>query len=111
MEIQPILLTLRRSKTGAILVAAQVALTLAIVCNALFVVKARLATVDRPSGAKEDEVFQIQYAAAGEIEDRKGMQQADIAALRAIPGVKAVAAVNSFPVSTSGWGMGVTVDG
>jgi putative ABC transport system permease protein len=111
MEIQPILLALRRSKTGAILVAAQVALTLAIVCNALFVVKARLATVDRPSGAAEDEVFQIQYAAAGEIEDRKGMQRADLEALRAIPGVKAVAAVNSFPVSTSGWGMGVTLDG
>jgi putative ABC transport system permease protein len=111
MEIQPILLALRRSKTGAILVAAQVALTLAIVCNALFVVKARLATVDRPSGVAEDEVFQIQYAAAGEIEDRKGMQQADIQALRAIPGVKEVAAVNSFPVSSSGWGMGVTRDG
>ena len=111
MEIQPILLTLRRSKTGAILVAAQVALTLAIVCNALFVVKARLATVDRPTGVAEDEVFQIQYAAAGEIEDRKGMQRADLDALRAIPGVKAAAAINSFPASTSGWGMGVDVDG
>ncbi len=111
MEIQPILLALRRSKTGAILVAAQVALTLAIVCNALFVVKARLATANRPSGAAEDEVFQIQYAAAGVIEDRKGMQQADIQALRAIPGVKAVAAINSIPVSTSGWGMGIDLDG
>lgn len=111
MDIQPILLTLRRSKTGAILVAAQVALTLAIVCNALFVVKARLATANRPSGAAEDEVFQIQYAAAGVIEDRKGMLQADLQALRAIPGVKAVAAVNSIPVSTSGWGMGIDLDG
>jgi putative ABC transport system permease protein len=111
MEIQPILLALRRSKTGAILVAAQVALTLAIVCNALFVVKARLDTVDRPTGVDEDEVFQIQYAAAGEIEDRKGMQRADLEALHAIPGVKAVAAVNSFPASTSGWGMGVTLEG
>lgn len=111
MEIQPILLALRRSKTGAILVAAQVALTLAIVCNALFVVKARLATANRPSGVAEDEVFQIQYAAAGEIEDRKGMQQADIQALKSIPGVKAVAAVNSIPVSTSGWGFGITREG
>ncbi len=111
MEIQPILLALRRSKTGAILVAAQVALTLAIVCNALFVVKARLATANRPSGAAEDEVFQIQYAAVGVFEDRKGMQRTDLDALRAIPGVKAAAAVNSMPVSTSGWGMGVTLEG
>lgn len=110
MEIQPILLALRRSKTGAILVAAQVALTLAIVCNGLFVVKARLATANRPSGAQEDEVFQIQYAAAGEIEDRKGMQQADLQALRAIPGVKKVAAINSMPVSSSGWFTGLTLD-
>jgi putative ABC transport system permease protein len=56
-------------------------------------------------------VFQIQYAAAGEIEDRRGMQRADIEALRAIPGVEAVAAVNSFPVSSSGWGMSVSLDG
>ena len=111
MEIQPILLALRRSKTGAILVAAQVALTLAIVCNALFVVKARLATANRPSGVAEDEVFQIMYAAAAEIDDRKGMQQADLQALRSIPGVKKVAAINSMPVSTSGWGMGMTLDG
>lgn len=110
MEIQPILLALRRSKTGAILVAAQVALTLAIVCNALFVVKARLATASRPSGVDEDDVFQMQYVAATEVDDRKGMMQADLQALRAVPGVKAVAAVNSFPLSTSGWGMGITVD-
>lgn len=110
MEIQPILLALRRSKTGAILVAAQVALTLAIVCNALFVVKARLATASRPSGVDEDDVFQMQYVAAAEVDDRKGMLQADLDALRAIPGVKAVAAVNSFPLSTSGWGMGITLD-
>lgn len=110
MEIQPILLALRRSKTGAILVAAQVALTLAIVCNALFVVKARLATANRPSGVDEDDVFQMQYVAAAGIDDRKGMQRADLDALRAIPGVKAVAAINSFPLSTSGWGMGITLD-
>lgn len=110
MEIQPILLALRRSKTGAILVAAQVALTLAIVCNALFVVKARLETATRPSGVAEDDVFQMQYVAAAEIDDRKGMQEADLQALRAIPGVAHVAAINSFPLSTSGWGMGITVD-
>jgi len=74
-------------------------------------VKARLATANRPSGAAEDQVFQIQYAAAGVIEDRKGMQQADLQALRAIPGVEAVAAINSIPVSSSGWGMGIDLDG
>lgn len=110
MEMHPILSALFRSKTGAILVAAQVALTLAIVCNALFVVEARLATAKRPSGVDEDNVFQLQYAGAGTIDDREAMLQKDLEVLRAIPGVRHAASVNSIPISTSGWGMGVTLD-
>jgi putative ABC transport system permease protein len=109
MEIQPIVSALLRSKTGAVLVAAQVALTLAIVCNALFVVNARLATADRPSGVDEASVFHILYLAAGDIDDRKAMMQRDLETLRALPGVTAVAEVNSMPLSTSGSYFGVTV--
>ena len=109
--MHPILSALFRSKTAAMLVAAQVALTVAIVCNALFVVQARLATANRPSGVDEDNVFQLMYAGAGEIEDRAAMMQKDLEVLRAIPGVTYAADVNSFPISTSGWGMGISVDG
>jgi putative ABC transport system permease protein len=109
MEIQPIVSALLRSKTGAVLVAAQVALTLAIVCNALFVVNARLATADRPSGVDEKSVFRIFYLAASDIDDRAAMMQRDLEVLRAIPGVDAVASINSMPLSTSGSHFGVTV--
>jgi putative ABC transport system permease protein len=109
MEMHPILTALLRSKTGAILVAAQVALTLAIVCNAIFVVEARLATAKRPSGVDEDNVFQLMYAGAGEIDDREAMVQKDIEVLRGIPGVAHAASINSIPISTSGWGMGLTL--
>ncbi|HUS65117.1 MAG TPA: FtsX-like permease family protein [Kofleriaceae bacterium] len=108
--MHPILSALLRSKTAAILVAAQVALTVAIVCNALFVVQARLATANRPSGVDEDNVFELMFGGAGEIDDRAGMVARDLEILRGIPGVKHAAAVNSFPISTSGWGMGLTVE-
>lgn len=108
--ITPILHTMRRSKTGAVLVAMQIALTLAIVCNALFIVKARIAGANRTSGTAEDEVFQLLYAEIGEPTDPFPASQRDLEILRAIPGVKYAVDVNSFPLSRSGWGTGITLD-
>lgn len=58
MEIRPILSALMRSKTGAVLVAVQVAISLAILANALHIVNVRQAVAARPSGvAAENDVF------------------------------------------------------
>ena len=62
MEIRPILSSLLRNKTGALLIAAQVALSLAIVANALYIIKDRMDRVARPSGVS-DESTQITSAA------------------------------------------------
>jgi putative ABC transport system permease protein len=110
MHLHPILSALLRSKAGALVVAAQVALTIAIVCNALYVIDARLATASRPSGVDEANVFQVRLSGARTIEDRSGMVQADLAAMRAIPGVVAVAQVNSIPESDSGSYTGLSSD-
>ena len=110
MEIAPILQSMRRSKTGAVLVAMQIALTLAIVCNALFIVKARIAGAQRPSGVAENEVFQLLYAEIGERTDPFPASARDLQILRAIPGVKYAAEVNSIPLSRSGWGTGITLE-
>ena len=59
MEVRPILSAMRRSKTGAVLIATQVALTLAVSTNALYVVQDRLALASRPTGLVEDELFVI----------------------------------------------------
>lgn len=108
MEIRPILSALLRSKTGAILIAAQVALTLAIISNALFVVQQRLESATRPSGAIESNVFHITLSPIGEVDDVAAMQRADTAALRAIPGVAHAAWTNQVPMAQSGWGFGMT---
>ena len=101
MEIRPIISAMLRSKTGAILIAAQIALTLGILCNALYIVRDRLELADRPSGAAEDEVFVLSVSPFRKVDDVKGMQLEDEAALRRIPGVKAVTWTNQVPLGQS----------
>ena len=43
MELRPILSAMRRNKVGAILIGVQMAITLAILCNALFIIEQRIA--------------------------------------------------------------------
>ncbi|MCK7592111.1 ABC transporter permease [Pseudomarimonas salicorniae] len=106
MEIRPILSTLLRSKTAPLLIAAQVALTLAIVCNAVYIIKDRLATSSRPSGADESNSFVMAFSAARPIGDIESMQRRDLEALRGIPGVAAAAWTNQVPLGRSGWNTG-----
>ncbi len=53
MELHPILSAMRRNKVGAILIGVQMAITLAILCNALFIIEQRLALSKRPTGTDE----------------------------------------------------------
>jgi len=57
MEIRPILSALLRNKTGAVLIALQIALTLAIICNAVFIIHDRIVKMDRVSGFDEGNLF------------------------------------------------------
>ncbi len=107
MEILPILSAMRRNKVGAVLVAMQMALTLAILSNALFIIQQRLANSARPSGADEANVLAISNQWVGNPPDESAMVQADLAALRALPGVVDATVTNSYPLTNSGWGDGV----
>jgi putative ABC transport system permease protein len=101
MEIRPILSAMLRTKTGAILIAAQVALTLGILCNALYIVHDRLQLANRPSGTVENDLFVLSLSPFRKVTDVKGMQLEDEAALRKIPGVKAVTWTNQVPLGRS----------
>ena len=93
MEIRPIISTMLRNKTAPLLIAAQVALTLAIICNALYIIRDRLATAARPSGVDEQNVAHIRFYPHREIADLRGMQDRDMEAIRGIPGVIIVVSV------------------
>jgi putative ABC transport system permease protein len=109
MEILPILSAMRRNKVGAILVAMQMALTLAILCNALFIIQQRLANSARPSGADEANVLAISNQWVGNPPDESALEQVDLGALRALPGVIDATVTNSYPLTNSGWGDGVDI--
>ena len=105
MEIRPILSALMRSKTGAILVAVQVALSLAILANALHIVNVRQEVAARPSGvAAEGDVFHLlarNLRPLGHNEEM-ALQKRLAAAARAVPGVVSVAQVSQVPLSRNG---------
>ncbi len=106
MEIRPILSAMLRNKTAPLLIAAQVALTLAIVCNALYIIRDRLATAARPSGADENNVFEIRFYPHRTIPDILDMQRRDLEIIKAIPGVVSATWNNQVPLGQSGWNTG-----
>jgi putative ABC transport system permease protein len=114
MEIRPIFSSLLRNKTGALLIAAQVALSLAIVANALYIIRDRLQLAARPSGVvDESSLFHIGVAQLKDPESAEAkvaVQERSAQILRAIPGVASVAWTNQTPLSRSGWNMGLSLD-
>ena len=111
MEIGPIFSALRRNKVGALLIALQVALTLAIICNALFIISERMTFISRPSGMDEDNVFFIKnlWVGRGSNEENKSLLQTDLQALRSVAGVANVYSTNTLPLTNGGWSDGVNL--
>ncbi|MEO7209048.1 MAG: FtsX-like permease family protein [Steroidobacteraceae bacterium] len=107
MQFRPIISAMRRNKVGAILIAVQMAITLAILCNALFIIQQRIALSKRPTGADEANVVVLDNQWVGNPPDLIARQQADLAALRALPGVQDAYATNSVPLTDGGSSEGV----
>jgi putative ABC transport system permease protein len=109
MELIPIFAALRRNKVGAILVALQIALTLAVVANALVVIQHHWTDITRPSGLDEANVFSISNQWVKQTDDMPARTESDVAALRSLPGVVDAEATNSFPLSGRSWVNGISV--
>jgi putative ABC transport system permease protein len=109
MELRPILSAMRRNKVGAIIIAVQIAITLAILCNGLFIIQQRVTLSQRPTGTDEDNVFIINNQWVGNPPDLAARLQADLAGLRATPGVIDAFATNSYPLSNGGSSEGVNL--
>jgi putative ABC transport system permease protein len=109
MELRPILSTLRRHKTAAALIVLEIALSCAIICNAVFLIRERIARIDMPSGVAEREAVIINLTGIGTNQNAAALTREDLAALRAIPGVSAAASTNEVPFGNSSWNSGVTL--
>ncbi|MFC5740162.1 ABC transporter permease [Dyella tabacisoli] len=110
MDILPILSTLRRHKITALLVILEIALTCAIVCNAVFLVSQRLERIHMVSGVAEHELLEVELANIGPKADDSARTAEDLAALRQIPGVTSVASVNQLPFANSSNNSGIKID-
>lgn len=107
MEIRPILSTLMRHKTAATLIVLEIALTCAIICNALFMIGERITFVNEASGLAEDELVRIQITGIGNDENAAARTRTDLAALRGLPGVTGATVINQVPFTNSSWNSGV----
>lgn len=106
MSLHPILAALRRHKVATLLIVLQIALTLAVVSNALFIVRTRIVHLSRPTGTDEAHLFVIRNDWIGQpdVPHIDAQMRADLATLRGLPGVRDAFASEAYPLE-GGWGM------
>jgi putative ABC transport system permease protein len=106
MNVPVLLRTLRRSRTGPILIGLQIALTLMIVCNSMFIIQQYLRHMNSPTGIDEANVFTLTNAWL-KPDDLEARIKADLAAIRAMPGVVDAVATDSYPLA--GYGSAISI--
>ena len=102
MEIRPILSALLRNRTGAMLVGLQVAITLAVISNAFFIIEGRLEKINRPTGIASAELVFANSEGYTPDYQQVATLDGDLALLKGLAGVLAVTPINSVPLSGGG---------
>jgi putative ABC transport system permease protein len=85
-----------------VLVSLQIAITLAVLVNAVYIVKQRLDAISQPTGFDVESTFAIASAGFAHDFDFQANLDADLAYLRSVPGVIAATASNSVPMLGQG---------
>jgi putative ABC transport system permease protein len=101
-NLRPIASALWRNRTGAILVAFQIAIGLAVLVNAVYVVKQRVEKIGRPSGMDTANMIWVASAGFAKDYDYDASWREDIATLRGMPGVKTASLFSNIPLSGGG---------
>jgi putative ABC transport system permease protein len=101
LNIRPILSALLRNRTGAILVALQIALALAILVNATYIVKQRIEAINRPTGLDEANLFSIDAAGFTARYNYASSVREDLDYLRGLDGVVAATVTDNVPFSSN----------
>ncbi len=102
LETRPILSALLRNKTGAVLVALQIAITLALLVNAVSIVKMRIDRINRPTGIDDRNIFVVATEGFTSHFDFNASLHADLDYLRGLDGVVAATVSNAIPLSGGG---------
>jgi putative ABC transport system permease protein len=102
IPMRPILSALLRNRTGAVLVAIQIAIALAVLVNAVYIVKQRVDKIGRPTGMDTNNILVVSSSGFTRDYDIVAAIRNDLAYIRGVRGVTAATAVNSVPLSNGG---------
>lgn len=91
-----------RGRVAVALVGLQIAITVAVLCNAISIVHQRLARSARPSGTDEANILVFQNQWIESPSDLAARVRTDLAALRSLEGVVDASVINTFPLSNNG---------
>jgi putative ABC transport system permease protein len=104
LSVRPLLSSLLRSRTGAILVALQITIALAVMVNSVWIVSQRIADIEQPTGIDDPNMFVVSIAGLTNGFDLSSSLAQDLAYLRGASGVVAATASESVPLSGDGEG-------
>ncbi len=105
MKPQSARLAIYRKKSGAVLIAVQIAVTLAILSNALGLIANRLSWSARLTGIDEANIFYTYAISVDQPSNFAALVSSDLAALRSLNGIANAYATNAFPLEGGGWSM------
>lgn len=109
-ETIPIIKSLLRNKTGPILIIIQLAITIAIVSNALFFINQRVEKINRPTGIANEEIVRTWVKANHADADMEYIIKRDLAHIRAMEGVIDATVISAVPLSNSGSASGFQIE-
>lgn len=107
MQIRPILSAMARNKTGAVLIALQIALTMTIIVNSVSMIEQRESLMARSSGIDEKNTFIFRYMGFADDYNERVQTETDLNYINSLPGVVAATQTNSAPLTQGGWSMSV----
>jgi putative ABC transport system permease protein len=112
MDIGPIWRAMLKNKSGFVLIALQIAVTLTIMVNAFGIIQERVNKIDRDSGIDEANTFAFASVLFKdyEREQRMALIDEDLDLIRNVPGVVNAIASNSFPLRQGGWSMALGLE-
>ena len=110
LETGLIIRALMRNKIGALLIALQIALTMTIIVNAIFMIQDRQSQMLRSSGIDEENTFYLTNTIFKQDYNIQASLQTDLNTLRKTPGIVDAIQINAIPLSGGGWSSGVQTE-
>ena len=109
-DIGPIWRAIMRNKAGYVLIALQIAVTMALMVNAIAIVQERTRLMERDTGVDEAGIFTLVSAGFDPDLEIQPLVAEDLDIIRNYPGVIAATTSNSLPIRMGGWGQDFQVE-